>query len=80
MQRVTLELFYFEGLGLREISARLNQSFGNTRHHFYRGLECLRKSSFVQGLRESKRCRATSTPTNGTKNSSSCAPWQPREA
>jgi RNA polymerase sigma-70 factor, ECF subfamily len=80
VQRKTLTLFYFEGLSLREISARLNQSFGNTRHHFYRGLECLRKSSFVQGLRESKRCPANSTPTNGTKNSRRCAPWQPREA
>jgi len=80
IQRRTLDMFYFQGLELREISERLNEPLGNVRHHFYRGLECLRKSSFVQGLRESKRCRATSTPTNGTKNSSSCAPWQPREA
>jgi RNA polymerase sigma-70 factor, ECF subfamily len=55
-QRLTLELFYFEGLDLREISQKLNQPLGNTRHHFYRGLERLRKSAFVQSLRETKRC------------------------
>jgi len=55
-QRTTLELFYFEGLDLREISEQRNEPLGNTRHHFYRGLERLRKSAFVQKLRESKRC------------------------
>ena len=55
-QRVTLELFYFEGLDLREISRKLDQPLGNTRHYFYRGLERLRKSAFVQRLRETKRC------------------------
>jgi RNA polymerase sigma-70 factor (ECF subfamily) len=55
-QRLTLELFYFEGLDLREISEKLNEPLGNTRHHFYRGLERLRKSAFVQRLREPKRC------------------------
>ncbi len=56
MQRVTLELFYFEGLDLREISEKFSQPLGNTRHHFYRGLERLRKNAFVQRLRESKQC------------------------
>ena len=56
MQRVTLELFYFEGLDLREISEKFSQPLGNTRHNFYRGLERLRKSAFVQNLRETKRC------------------------
>jgi RNA polymerase sigma-70 factor, ECF subfamily len=51
LQRLTLELFYFEGLKLREISEKLHQHLGNTRHHFYRGLERLRKSAFVQSLR-----------------------------
>jgi RNA polymerase sigma-70 factor (ECF subfamily) len=55
-QRLTLELFYFEGLNLREISEKLNQTLGNTRHHFYRGLERLRKSALVQKLRGAKRC------------------------
>ena len=49
-QRRTLELFYFEGLGLREISERLREPFGNVRHHFYRGLERLRKSPAVKRL------------------------------
>ena len=56
MQRLTLELFYFEGFDLREISRKLNQPLGNTRHYFYRGLERLRKSAFVQRLRETKQC------------------------
>lgn len=52
VQRRTLELFYFEGLELREISEKLNEPLGNVRHHFYRGLERLRKSTFIQALRE----------------------------
>ncbi|PYT49345.1 MAG: hypothetical protein DMG44_11000 [Acidobacteria bacterium] len=56
MQRLTLELFYFEGLDLREISKKLNEPLGNSRHHFYRGLERLRKSAFVQRLRGTKQC------------------------
>jgi RNA polymerase sigma-70 factor (ECF subfamily) len=56
MQRLTLELFYFEGLELREISEQLHEPFGNVRHHFYRGLEQLRKSPSVQRLRGNGRC------------------------
>lgn len=52
MQQKTLELFYFQGLELREISQRLNEPLGNVRHHFYRGLERLRKSPAVKRLRE----------------------------
>ena len=52
MQRQTLEMFYFEGMELREISERLHEPFGNIRHHFYRGLERLRKSPAVKRLRE----------------------------
>ena len=51
-QRRTLELFYFEGLELREIAEKLNEPFGNIRHYYYRGLEHLRKNAFVQSLRE----------------------------
>jgi RNA polymerase sigma-70 factor (ECF subfamily) len=51
-QRQTLEMFYFQGLELKEISAELHESLGNVRHHFYRGLERLRRSAFVQRLRE----------------------------
>jgi RNA polymerase sigma-70 factor, ECF subfamily len=52
MQRRTLELFYFEGLELREISEKLNEPLPNVRHHYYRGLAKLRKSAFVKKLRE----------------------------
>ena len=52
MQRQTLEMFYFEGMALREISERLHEPFGNVRHHFYRGLERLRQSPAVKRLRE----------------------------
>ncbi len=56
IQRLTLEMFFFDGMDLREISTKLQESHGNTRHHLYRGLERLRKSAFVQQLRETKRC------------------------
>ncbi len=52
IQRRTLDMFYFQGLELREISERLNEPLGNVRHHFYRGLEKLRKSAFVRRLWE----------------------------
>jgi RNA polymerase sigma-70 factor (ECF subfamily) len=51
-QRKTLELFYFEGLNLDEISEKLDESLINVRHHYYRGLEKLRKSSVIQKMRE----------------------------
>lgn len=50
-QRRTLEMSFFEGLGLREVAARINEPLGNVRHHYYRGLERLRKSAFIQKLR-----------------------------
>jgi len=42
-QRQTLHLFFFEGFTLEEISAKLGQTVGNARNHYYRGLEKLRK-------------------------------------
>ena len=51
IQRKTLKLFYFEDMDLREISERLEEPLGNVRHHFYRGLERLRKSSIAERLR-----------------------------
>lgn len=50
-QRRTLEMFYFDGLDLREIAEELNDALGNIRHHYYRGLERLRRSAFVGALR-----------------------------
>ena len=54
IQRETLKLFYFEEIGLREISERLHEPLGNVRHHFYRGLERLRKSAIVESVRKHK--------------------------
>ncbi len=42
-QRQTLQLFFFEGCTFEEIAAKLGQTVGNARHHYYRGLEKLRK-------------------------------------
>jgi RNA polymerase sigma-70 factor (ECF subfamily) len=46
-QRITLELYFFEGYTLREISQQMNESLANVRHYYYRALERLRSS--VQG-------------------------------
>lgn len=49
-QLQTIELHFFEGLTLEEIVERTGQSLVNVRHHYYRGLEKLRKSRFVRKL------------------------------
>ena len=41
-QRRALELAFYEGLTMREIAQRTNESFDSVRHHYYRGLEKLR--------------------------------------
>ncbi|MFP5229113.1 MAG: RNA polymerase sigma factor [Acidobacteriota bacterium] len=53
-QRLTLELFFFEDLDLREIAVCLDESFENVRHHYYRGLQKLRNDAFVKKLRGKK--------------------------
>lgn len=47
-QRRTLELHFFEGYSFREIAEKTSQTLGNIRHHYYRGLECLRSNVFPQ--------------------------------
>jgi len=42
-QRETINLCFFEGYTLEEIAVRLGLSYGNVRHHYYRGLAKLRK-------------------------------------
>src|SRR5438128_1258379 len=42
-QRKTLELACFQGLLLSEIADRTKESLPNVRHHYYRGLDGLRK-------------------------------------
>jgi len=50
-QLATIELYFFEGYTLEEIAERLGQTLGNVRHHYYRGLEKLRKPAFAEKLR-----------------------------
>jgi len=38
-QQETMELFFFDGYTLREISERLGDSLGNIRHYYYRALK-----------------------------------------
>lgn len=42
-QRRTLRLYFFEGYSLDEIAGKMGQSKGNVKHHYFRGLERLRK-------------------------------------
>jgi RNA polymerase sigma-70 factor (ECF subfamily) len=46
-QRETLRLHFLEGYTLAEIATRLGQSRGNIKHHYFRGLERLRKHFFA---------------------------------
>jgi RNA polymerase sigma-70 factor, ECF subfamily len=50
-QRATLELFFFENCSLQEIAPRLGETVQNIRHHYYRGLEHLRKTAAALALR-----------------------------
>lgn len=49
-QRQTLRLFFIEGYTLDEIAAKLGQSRGNVKHHYFRGLDRLRKEFFAGSL------------------------------
>lgn len=51
-QRQTLLLFFVEGYTLDEIAEKLGQSRGNIKHHYFRGLERLRKHIFSSKLAE----------------------------
>lgn len=52
-QLETLRLHFFEGYTLNEISAKLGQPLGNIRHHYYRGLDRLRRQMFGRKARGS---------------------------
>ena len=49
-QRKTLQLFFVEGHTLGEIAVQLNQTRGNVKNHYFRGLEKLRKQIFGNKL------------------------------
>ena len=50
-QRETLRLHFFGGYTLAEIAVELGQPLGNVRHHYYRGLDRLRKQMFPAKVR-----------------------------
>jgi RNA polymerase sigma-70 factor (ECF subfamily) len=50
-QRRTLQLHFVEGYSLDEIATELGQSRGNVKHHYFRGLENLRKHIFGSKIR-----------------------------
>ena len=54
-QRETLQLHFFEGYTLAEISEKLGQPHGNVRHHYYRGLAQLRKQMSGSNVRVAER-------------------------
>jgi RNA polymerase sigma-70 factor (ECF subfamily) len=54
-QRETLRLHFFEGYTLAEISVKLGQPRGNVRHHYYRGLDRLRKEMLGSTVRVAER-------------------------
>jgi len=55
-QRNTLSLHFFEGYTFSEIAVKLDQSLGNIRNHYYRGLEKLRKQMFPNKLSGNNGC------------------------
>ena len=55
-QRNTLSLHFFDGYTFAEIGAKLDQSVGNIRNHYYRGLDKLRKRLFAEKLPDRNGC------------------------
>jgi RNA polymerase sigma-70 factor, ECF subfamily len=51
-QRTTLQLYFFEGYTLREISQRLGESLVNVRHHYYRALNRLKISAELKAMKD----------------------------
>ena len=49
-QRETLRLHFFDGYTLVEISQKLGQPLGNVRHHYYRGLDKVRKQMLANNV------------------------------
>lgn len=64
-QRDTIRLFFFEGYSFEEIAAKLGQTRGNIKHHYFRGLEKLRRHTFFsppQNEVTPRRVREISSP------------------
>jgi len=50
-QQLSIGLFYFKGYTFHEIAEDLGYSYGNVKHHIYRGIERLRMAVFEVGDR-----------------------------
>ena len=48
-QQLALRLFYFKGYTFQEIAEQLGYSYGNVKHHVYRGIERLRQVVYDRG-------------------------------
>ena len=57
-QQLTLQLFFYEGYTLAEISEYLVEPIGNIRHHYYRGLERLKRKLKEGGSNLAALCKA----------------------
>lgn len=49
-QRKTIQMVFFEGMTLKEVAERTDESLSNVRNHYYRGLERLRGSLSTQSV------------------------------
>ena len=65
-QRKTIELACFHGLLLSEIADHTKESLPNVRHHYYRGIQALRK--FLQPLDGSGTARETEPEGNDAES------------
>jgi RNA polymerase sigma-70 factor (ECF subfamily) len=54
-QRETLRLHFFDGYTFAEISQKVGQPLENVRHHYYRGLDKLRKQMFGNNVPANQR-------------------------
>lgn len=54
-QRETLRLHFFDGYTFAEISQRVGQPLENVRHHYYRGLDKLRRQMFGNNVPTNQR-------------------------
>ena len=69
-QQHALMLFYFQGLTFQEIADQQGYSYGNAKHHVYRGLHRLRSIVFD---------RVGQKPNSGTATEMKCEPWEMAE-
>jgi RNA polymerase sigma-70 factor (ECF subfamily) len=63
-QQLTLMLYYFHGYTFEEIGEKLGYTYGNVKHHVYRGIEHLRNVVFdgvarrsADGARQALKCK-----------------------